>query len=143
MQVDGVYNNNLYSGVGRTPFQPATQCIVTVAENITPRKQLVAVEAISKLCSKHGFHTKEDVGQCDIQDGKCSATVSMETNIGDEQQWAETCFRNLKNDGMEVKFVTTDGDGKSFQTALQLHASRYTKTIPVQQLDRRHLGANQ
>ena len=24
VQVDGVYNNNLYSGVGRTPFQPAT-----------------------------------------------------------------------------------------------------------------------
>ena len=99
-----------------------------MAENITPRKQLVAVEAVSKLCSEHGFHTKEDVGQCDIQDGKCSATVSMETNIGDEQQWAEKCLRNLKNDGMEVKFVTTDEGGTS---------------ISAHQLDTRHLGANQ
>ena len=72
------------------------------------------------------FHTKEDVGQCDIQDGKFPPTVGMETNFGDEQHWAETCFRNLKNNCMEVKFVTTDVDGKSFKAAHQLHASGYT-----------------
>ena len=140
VQIDGVYNNNLYSGVGKTPFQPATQCTVTVAENITPRKQIIAVETVNKVCSKHGFHTQDDV--CDIKAGNCSATASMETNIGDEQRWAEKCFRKLKDEGMEVKYVTTDGDGKSFEAANQLYLSGVTKTAPIHQLDTRHLSAN-
>lgn len=35
VQCDGMYNNPLYSGVGETPFQPATQTVYSVAENVT------------------------------------------------------------------------------------------------------------
>ena len=38
IQADGIYNNSLYSGVGKTPFQPATQCSYVIAENITHNK---------------------------------------------------------------------------------------------------------
>ena len=39
VQADGCYNNALYSGVGKTPFQPSTQAIYVVAGNETNKKQ--------------------------------------------------------------------------------------------------------
>ena len=56
VQADGCYNNPLYSGVGKTPFQPCTQAIYVVAENETNKKQIINVQTKSKLCSKrkHG-----------------------------------------------------------------------------------------
>ena len=79
-EVDGVYNNTLYSGVGRTPFQAATQVVLTVCENMTPKKQIVGVETVNKLCSKGGFHTQDDERLCDIKSDTCSASASMETS---------------------------------------------------------------
>lgn len=64
----GQYNNNLYSGVGKTPFQPVTQASYTVAENVTFKKRIIAAEAINTLCSKHGFHAKHDE-PCDRHTG--------------------------------------------------------------------------
>ena len=60
VQSDGIFNNPLYSGIGKTPFQPTTQCSYTMVENITPKKQVIALENVNKLCSKHGFHSVED-----------------------------------------------------------------------------------
>ena len=34
---DRIYNNSLFPGVGKTPFQPETQCSYIVAENVTPK----------------------------------------------------------------------------------------------------------
>ena len=52
---DRKYYKSLFSGVGKTPFQPATQCNYVVAENVTPKKQAVTLENVNKLCIKHGF----------------------------------------------------------------------------------------
>ena len=41
---DGTFNNHLYSGVGKTPFQPSTQCTYTVVGNETPLRQILAIE---------------------------------------------------------------------------------------------------
>ena len=38
VQSDGMFNNPLYSGIGKTPFQPATQCSYSVVENVTNKK---------------------------------------------------------------------------------------------------------
>ena len=35
---DGIYNNKLYSGVGKTQFQPSTQMVYILVENSTPEK---------------------------------------------------------------------------------------------------------
>ena len=37
VEADGMYNNSLYSGMGKTPFQAGTQCTYTVAENVTTK----------------------------------------------------------------------------------------------------------
>lgn len=141
VQCDGMYNNNLYSGVGHTPFQPATQCCYTVAENMTEKKQIIAMETVNKLCSKKGFHTAAD-DECRPKVGCCTATASMETNIGDEEKWAKLCFQDLKEDNLELNFITTDPDTKAFHAAQTLYADKHTGTMPQHQLDTRHLEQN-
>ena len=141
VQSDGTYNNSLYSGVGRTPFQPATQCSYVVAENMTNQKQIIAIETVNKLCSKHGFHTAAD-DACDTKCNECSATAAMETNIGDEQKWAEMCFEDLKNDGLEINVLTTDPDTKAYRAAEELYERKLTSTKPEHQIDTRHLSQN-
>ena len=37
-QSDGMFNNPLYSGIEKTPFQPATQCSYSVVENETKKE---------------------------------------------------------------------------------------------------------
>ena len=140
-ECDGVYNNSLYSRVGRTPFQPATQAVLSFAENETVVKQILAIQTVNKLCSKHGFHSLSDE-PCDNKSGQCTATASMETNIGDEQKWADMCFRDLLLDDLEIKYLTTDGDTKAFQAAAELHAKKLTKTVPEHLFDTRHLSEN-
>ena len=138
---DGTYNTGLYAGVGGTPFQPSSQCTFIVAENQTCQKQIIGVETINKLCSKHGFHTAED-DPCDIKSGVCSATAAMETNIGDEKSWAKMSFQDLLNDGLEVSVLTTDPDTKAYQAAQELYEEKKSKTKPEHQIDTRHLSEN-
>lgn len=117
VQGDGQYNNKLFSAVGRSPFQVGTQASYTMAENITTKKLIVALEAINKLCSKHGFHTKNDE-KCDIKTGQCSATASMETTIGNEKAWVKkNCLLDLRKDGSEVSHMITDADTGASQAA--------------------------
>ena len=35
VQADCIYNNSIYTDIGKTPFQPATQCVYSVVENDT------------------------------------------------------------------------------------------------------------
>ena len=42
---DGIFNYKLYSGVGKTPFQPSTKTVYMVAKNSTPDKQIIACAA--------------------------------------------------------------------------------------------------
>ena len=40
---DARYNNTLWSGAGKTPYQPATQTVYTMAENLTSKKKIIGV----------------------------------------------------------------------------------------------------
>ena len=41
VQSDGMYNNPLYSGVGETPFQPATHTVYSFTENVIKNTKLL------------------------------------------------------------------------------------------------------
>ena len=137
-----MFNNPLYSGIGKTPFQPATQCSYSVVENVTRKKQVIAMENVSKLCSKHGYHSSTDEIQCDIKSEKCSATIPMEQSIGDERQWAKSCLLQLKEDQLQVQYITTDPDTSAFKAAEDLHLANMSSVAPVHQIDTRHLSQN-
>lgn len=141
VQADGVYNNAIYSGIGKTPFQPATQCTYTVIENETYKHKIVDSNPKSKLCSKKKkIHTTStEVGE---HAGTCSANINMRDNIGNEQRWAYECFENLLEDGLEVEEITTDPDSSAYRAAESLYEAGLTTTIPKHYLDTRHVAAN-
>ncbi|CAG2251505.1 unnamed protein product [Mytilus edulis] len=56
IQADGMYNNPIYSGMGKTPFQPATQCTYNMLENNTYKHSIVSTRQVSKLCSNKSEH---------------------------------------------------------------------------------------
>lgn len=141
IQSDGLYNNSLWSGVTRTPYQPATQMAYVVAENVTGKHQIINVELVNKICSKHGYHTMEDE-ECDISTGDCTATTSMETSIGDEKRWARLVLEGLLEDGLSVKYITTDQDTAAYLAATELYEENKTQTRPEHQVDTRHLSCS-
>ena len=67
---------------------------------------MVAMENVNKLCSKHGYHSVTDETPCDIKYEKRSATIPMEHSIGDEREWAKACLLDLKDDQLQVKYIT-------------------------------------
>ena len=104
IQADGCYYNALYSGVGKTPFQPSTQAIYRFAENETDRNQIINMQTISKLCPKckNGLN----IECCHVW--KCFADIEMPTSIGNEEQWAKQGLLDLSGAGLEAEFITTD-----------------------------------
>ena len=56
---DSMYNNTLYSGVGETPFQSATQTVYSFAVNVTNKHQIIKVVTKNKICSRHDHSLDE------------------------------------------------------------------------------------
>ncbi|CAC5391353.1 unnamed protein product [Mytilus coruscus] len=136
-QSDGMYNNNLYSGVGKTPFQPATKFIYSLAENVTQQHDIIELVVHNKLCSKGKHLRLSDEHQCLGKD--CSVTIPFKKIIGDEKTWAKELLQELKeSNDMEVQYLTTDPDSGAYQAATELHEAGITKTKPTHQLDTRH-----
>ena len=100
------------------------------------------MENISKLCSEHGYHSSTDERQGDIKSEKCNATIPMEQSIGAEKQWAKSCLLSLKEDQVQVQYITTDPDTSALRAAEYLHLANMTFVAPVHQTDTRHLSQN-
>ena len=135
---DGLYNNPLYSGVGRTPFQPATQCSYIMVENSTPEKKIISLVTKNKLCSKRGKHR----GDCGEHNPSCPVTLDMNKTIGNEKEWARECMEQLKEDNLEVHRITTDPDTSAFRATEDFYQAGSSKTKPEHYLDTRHLSEN-
>jgi len=113
---DGLFNNPLSSGVGKTPFQPATQCTYTICENITTEKKvigLVTKNKLCKLCNSTVPHARGD-NQHQRYSSDCSANIAVDRTIGDEATWAAECLTDIINNDMQVNVFTTDPDSKAF-----------------------------
>ena len=142
VQGDGMYNNPLYSGVGETPFQPATQTVYSFAENVTSKHQIIKIVTKNKLCSKHGHLLGEGtVDHCCSPGGECGANLPMHHTIGDEFTWAKEGMAELVSEtGLEVQEVTTDPDSAAGRAANSLYQDGVLKKQPVHYIDTRHLS---
>jgi len=60
---DARYNNNLTSGGGKTPYQPATQTVYTLAENVTKEKKklLVYTQEISCVTRPKSYRARREM----------------------------------------------------------------------------------
>ena len=111
---DGRYNNNLFSGTGNTPLQPATQVVYTAIENVTNKKQIIAVSTRNKLCSVAQRLRKSDTSvTCPNHAGHCSANLGANASIANEREMATECMKQINDDGLKVKYFTSDGDSKA------------------------------
>lgn len=83
MRAEGyaLYNNATFSAIGKTPFQVATQMTYTFRENVTKKKNVVAV--FYKLCKK-GANLRAHEKEVTCPGHKnCNANIPQETTIGD------------------------------------------------------------
>lgn len=139
IQCDSTYNNAIYSGVGRTPFQPATQCTHILVEDTTPEKKVIHITTKNKLCTLGKMHASDEEAKlC-----HCSANISLQTNVGDEYTFCKEELIHLKKtDNLEVRNMTTDPDTASYQASLDLRREGITETVPVNHIDTCHLAQN-
>jgi hypothetical protein len=138
------YNNPLGSSTGKTPYQPATQAVYTIAESLTPKKQVLAVVCKNKLCKK--AESLRQSGQpvtCPDHSGHCSANIKPEDSIGNEGRWASEGFTSMFEDHPDLafKYFTTDGDSRAF-TGLESVHGQFSTVQPIQMRDPRHLSEN-
>lgn len=142
IQGDGRYNNRLASGVGKTPYQPASQAVYTVIENTTKQKKIVAVNIRNKLCPVGDRLRATNPGLvCPHHEGPCAANLSKTATIANEAEMAEACVRDLNKDGVTVKYFTSDCDSKA---AIGVKKAQSHLNVNVESLkDTRHSSAAQ
>lgn len=135
------YNNALFSGVGKTPYQPGTQAVYTVSENVTAQKQILQVICKNKHCPVgERLRRKGQEVICPDHTGNCSANLQVQDTIGQEGSWASEAFSKMFETCPDVsfKFFTTDGDSRAFAGLQQVQAEHST-VIPENLRDQRHL----
>lgn len=155
IEADCRYNNPIYSGIGKTPFQAATQVTHLIAENSTPRKQIIAVTNKNKLCQKCAIDNNTMKHQKTSTNAKsskrkthtahvCSANIPVDATIGDERQWTSESLQQLEKDGITPNYITTDPDSKAFAGAQDVFLSSSSKAVnpPKHQIDTRHVNSN-
>lgn len=138
------YNNPLRTAAGKTPYQPATQAVYTVCENMTDQKQVLAIVCKNKLCRVAELLRKDGHQvTCPDHDGHCSADLQPDDPIGDEGTWASEAFRDMFSSCESVSFdyFTTDGDSRAFKGLLQVQGE-YSSVVPEHLRDTRHLMEN-
>ena len=59
-----------------------------------------------------------------------------------KRQWAKSCLLQLKEDQLQVQYITTDPDTSAFKAAEDLHLANMSSVAPVYQIDTRHLSQN-
>lgn len=118
---DGRYNNPLRSGGGRTPFQPATQSVYTIIENVTKAKKILSVNTANKLCSKRCIDNEH-------RTHGCKKNIATADQIGDEEKWARQAYVKMTDDSeegpMKISHFTSDGDSKAVK-GIQEAQGRY------------------
>lgn len=134
---DGAYNNPIYAGIGKTPFQAATQATYVIAESVTTDRQIIALSTRSKLCLR-GARKHEP---CPGINHKCSASIPINATIGNEQAMAEEALRNITDDGIHIASITTDPDSGAAKAAEKLDHPHLPPTEHF--IDTRHLSDNQ
>ena len=96
-----------------TPFQSSNQAVSSTIDTVTG--MVLTVITANKLCKRASTRMIEgEMPDCpNHADGsKCTANTKITQAIGDEPERFRETARIFRKDGLEVKFVTSDGDTK-------------------------------
>ena len=132
---DARYNNPLFSGGGKTPFQPATQVTYTVCENTTPEKKVIAIFTGNKLCKVAQLERNRGRAvKCPHHAGTCTADLEEDSAIGDERAWVKKCTQQLQQSKLTVSHFTGDGDSKAFEGVKEMQKSTVDRLYDLRHL---------
>ena len=120
-EADGTFNNGLFSQVGKTPFQGATQASFTVSENLTADKKIIALKTYSKICS---CPNKEK------HKGNCSANLDPWSSIGNEGEYLAEAIEDINESDVTIGEITIDGDSSSRSQAPRIVQPHGVTMIP-------------
>ena len=144
VESDCRYNNPLNSGAGRTPFQPATQCVYTVCENVSPQKEIIGLTIKNKLCkTAQILNSRGESVTCPNHSGHCTANISMDTSIGDEFSWCKDSFDAMSKDKnpLKIKYLTTDLDSRAGEALKKVSSQSGVDSVNLKCT--RHLSQSQ
>ena len=123
-ETDVTYNNQLFSGVGNTPFQAGTQAITTVSENLTKHKKVIYVGIHSKSCSC------KITNENDRHKPDCPANLEKDSSIGNEGRYLEEAIETINERGVIIGELTMDGDSSSRLAATNIQQPHGAQIVP-------------
>ncbi|XP_069109848.1 uncharacterized protein [Argopecten irradians] len=135
LMVDATYNNPLYSGGGKTPFQPATQVMFSSIEHNTKEQYVLDLVTKNKLCNKWPPCSSEHTTDC-------KGNLPVASSIGNEQAYCFESLQKLREDGLEVDKLVTDSDTGAFKAAEKIYKLGDSSTKPTHNLDPIHITRN-
>ena len=115
-ELDRQYNNPLRSGRKKTPFAPATQTRDILIENVTADKYVIMYNHENKICSSLSILQDDGTKStqwCPGRHSGCTATLPIDSNIGDEKRGGLKIGEKLLSspEPLKISKVTTDADG--------------------------------
>ncbi len=114
VESDGTYSTRYRGNMRNTPFQAATQATYIMAENMTKEKKIISVNTYNKLCC---CSAKYDAGP---HTSTCSQNLSHQATIGYESRYMEDAVGDVQQDGLNIEYLTLDGDSKARKLASEL-----------------------
>lgn len=140
--IDVRYNSNTITGRHKMG-QNASQAIGIAIEHQTDEQQIVALDVRNQLCSK-GKRLKMSGGDVTCPGGHpgCSANT-MENEPLSEYTIGEEIGNMFARQGVPVRHVTTDGDGRSAEGVAVAMKNVYPESEVIRQADTTHLGQTQ
>lgn len=142
IEMDGLYNSRTYGRRGRAG-QSATQMVELAIENETPKKQVIGISILNKICYKgawllgRGFEPK-----CGMPDSH----IGCKANVPDHKALRE--YDAGKNIGMKfalehlhIHTATTDGDSSAVDGLVDGLSAISDNLVTTERLaDKYHLG---
>lgn len=120
---DARYNIRLKGSSTLTPFQPATQSVYTISENVSKNKFIIGVSALNKHCHKGKILKNKGIDvTCPGHDG-CTASITESHTIGDEKHAAKIAAAGID---LPINYITTDGDSHAAEGIQEHQGERPT-----------------
>ena len=143
IELDARYNNQVYSGVGNTPFQAATQVTQLVVENCSSQRKVIAETTHDKLCPGCAVNERRMTIGLPAKEHGCSATLRMDESIGNDRRWSRETLTRLQTEGITARNIITDPDSAAYLASVDLYHQGDATNVPTHQLDTRHVTSNQ
>lgn len=142
ISIDVRYNSSSITSRNKMG-QSATQAIGVAIENHTDQKQIVGLCLENKLCPKGALLRSKGIqATCPGGHRGCTATKRMAEPFT-EQDIGRKLGQEMSKQGIPVKYVTTDGDGRSADGVGMAMSRSFPNLRVRRQADTTHMGQSQ